>query len=318
MATIHMEVEKVYEQGRLMMYSASDILNIVDRLSFAVNALRDSWNGPGVAMHIQEMDRTIRSLLAHATELDDLGKRVMREVDEWVDADRTEAAYLSALNDTFSISRKDTKKLWAAGVLATTLRWTAKRPNSIVFTGPNWMREAIGVKEMTRVIRPSNLARGMAMAGVIEAGVVGIDAAEDAFAEFWHEDLTRAISAATVDGVFHTALTAVGSAGIPLLLGAVVGAVGMPVVAAGAVVCGGSVLLSLAYSKFLEAPVWELWRQSTLRTEVIEASKRSIDRVVNAVGDLTTNAIQGVSGAFLNFIEGIVSAPFSALTPTLP
>lgn len=309
MTMIHMETELVYEQGRKMVYLASEMLTQSERLKFALSDLRMAWSGSGVATQLNELDRLIKALLSHAQQLDDLGKKVIREVDEWIHADRTESAYMSALKDTIGLSTGDVTKAVAGVALAATLRWTAKRPASIVFTGPNWMRKAIGINEMIRVIKPSTLAKGMAIVGAAESVVAGGGAAMDAFAEFRHEDAARAVSAAAVDGSFRTAIAAVGAVGIPLALGAIVGAVGLPVVAAGAVVVGGSVLLGLAYSKLVEAPVWELWKQSTLRTEVIETGKRSIDRVSNYVGNLKDRAVRGVNDAFLNFIKDITSSP---------
>lgn len=316
MSTIHMDIEIVYEQGRKMVSSTSDMLNMIDQLRYAVQDLQQAWSSPTATARIREMERLIDMLFSQAHKLEDLGLKVMREVDEWVNVDRTKSAYWDALRESFQVSFEDAQKLFAGTLLASTLRWTLKRPNSVVFTGPNWLRKAIGIKEMTRVIKPATLARGMAIAGLMNSAYEAIEAGIDAFLEYRQEDVSRAISAASVDSGFKFALTSVGKVGIPLALGVIVGAVGLPVVAGGAVVVAGSVLLTTAYSKFVEAPVWEMWKQSTLRIQVIEACKRSIDRLVNFVSHQKDQAVQGVRKAFSNFINAISTAP--ATVTSLP
>ncbi len=309
-----MDTEIVYEQGRKMVSSTSDMLNMIDRLRYAVQDLQHAWSSPTATARIREMERLIDVLFSQAQRLEELGLRVMREVDEWVNVDRTKPAYWSALRGSFQVSFEDTQRLFASALLAFTLRWTVKRPNSIVFTGPNWLRKAIGIKEMTRVITPAMLTKVMAAAGLIDSVYEAVETSIDEFLEYRQEDISRAISAASVDFGFKFALTYVGKVGISLALGSLVSAVGLPVVASGAMVLVGYGLLTVAYSKFIEAPVWQMWKESTLRIQTIEACKRSIDRLVNFVNHQKDQAVQRVRKAFSNFINAIIpSAPVSSL-----
>ncbi len=115
--------------------------------------------------------------------------------------------------------------------------------------------KAVGIKEMTHVIKPGTLAKGMAIGGAFEA-------IQEDFVNQRYEEVSHFISAATLDGGFRFALSAVGTVVIPLALDAIVTAVGLPVVGSEAVVLAGSVLLGFGYSKLVEAPLWEMWNNS--------------------------------------------------------
>lgn len=306
MTTIHMDTGIVYEHGRQMMNTASELFKQIDALQLTMNRLRLAWNSPRADRYFDDWNRLRESLVAKAQELDQLAQRVMREVDEWITVDRTQSAYYEAYKKTFDISLKDVKQILVATVLATTLHWSFKRPNSIIFTGPNWMRKTLDIAEMTRVIKPTTLAKGMARVGaatsLIESGI----AAWESFSEYSHEDLALATSAAIVDGAFKFAISAIGTVGIPLLLGTVVSTIGAPALVAGGIVLAGSVIGEIAYSKLIEAPLWEMWKNSTLRLQVIEQGRRTIDRFTNHIRALTFQSVQNVKSAFAPFIGEIV------------
>jgi uncharacterized protein YukE len=311
---IHMETELVRDEGRKMMYTATDFIDLMDQLRYSAGNLRQAWNGPRATNYMHELDRLITSLRTQAQNLDTLGSRITREVDEWVDADRIESEYVSAVKNSFSVSGKEVATLFSAAALASTLRWSSLRPNSIIFSGPNWMRKAVGIKEMTRVIRPATLAKGMAVAGLAISAWDAYGVIQEDLANSRYEDVSRTVSAATVDGGFRFALSAIGTAVIPLALGTIVAAVGLPVVAGGAVVLAGSVLLGFGYSKLVEAPVWEMWKNSTARDEIIEKGARVINQVNNCVNDLKQKTVERVRGAFGSFINAITASPSPATT----
>ncbi|BAJ64627.1 MULTISPECIES: WXG100 family type VII secretion target [Anaerolinea] len=306
MNIIHMETDLVYEQGKKMMYTASDFFNLVDHLQNAIEDLRQAWSSPRATTYLLEIEKIHKDLVNQVHVLDELSRRVRQEVDEWIETDRTQSAYLTALRESFEITSSDLDKVVAGAVLSSTLQWSVKRPNSIIFTGNNWMRKALGIKEMVRVIKPSTLARGMAIGGTIEALGSGISTSVESFLENGQQDISRGISAAVIDFNVKTILTGIGSVGIPVLLGGMVSVTGLPVIAGGAVIIGGSVLLGLAYSKFVEAPLWEMWKGSTLHEEAIESGKRAIDKISNAVSHLTSQFVQKTEKAFSNVIRGIL------------
>lgn len=306
---IHMETDVVRDGGRQMLYTSTDFIDLIERLDYSARNLSQAWISPQATSYLQDLDKLISALKNQAINLDTLASRVMREVDEWVNADRIESEYSSALKDTFNISLKEGKALFSAVALASMLSWSPLRPNSIIFSGPNWMRKAVGIKEMTRVIKPGTLAKGMAVAGLITSAGDAIEAIREDLANPLYEDVSRMASAITVDGAFRFALSAVGTVAIPLALGAIVGAVGLPVVAGGAVVLAGSVLLGFGYSKLVEAPVWEMWKNSTARDEIIEQGTRVVKQVTNYVNDLKQKTIDRVSGAFGGFINALTASP---------
>jgi len=306
---IHMDTDLVQEGGRKLIYTATDLLNWVDRLRYCAYDLRQAWSSPQATKYMQDFDKLIESLRAQSQNLDTLGNRVMREIDEWIDTDRMDPEYISALKDSFSVSEKEGETLFSAVALASMLSWSPLRPNSVILSGPNWLRKAVGIKEMTRVIKPANLARGMAVAGLITSAGDAFEAIQEDLANPLYEDVSRMTSAITVDGAFRFALSAVGTAAIPLALGAIVTAVGLPVVTGGAVVLAGSVLLGFGYSKLVEAPVWEMWKNSTVREDVIEKGARVINQVSNYVNHVTQKTIEHISGAFSGFINAISMSP---------
>lgn len=315
MATIiHMDTDIVQEGARKLTYTATDFLDLLDELRYCAGNLRQAWSGPRATQYTQDFDKLIVSLRSQSINLDTLGNRVMREVDEWVDVDRIESEYVSAVKDSFSVSEKEGRALFSAVALASTLRWSSLRPNSIILSGPNWLRKAVGIKEMTRVIKPANLAKGMAVAGLITSAGDALGAIREDLANPMYEDVSRMASAITVDGAFRFALSAVGTVAIPLALGAIVTAVGLPVVAGGAVVLAGSVLLGFGYSKLVEAPVWEMWKNSTAREDAIEKGARVINQVSNYVDHVKQKTFERVSGAFGSFINAITVSPSPAST----
>ena len=310
---IHMETDLVSDGGRKMSYTATDLLDLIDQLSYSAGNLRQTWFSPNATKYMRDFDKLIASLKSQALSLDSLGNRVMREVEEWVNADRIESEYVGAVKNSFSISGKDAMGIFSAAALASMLRWSPLRPNSIVFSGPNWMRKSVGIKEMTRVIKPASLAKGMALAGLVVSAGNAVGAIREDLVNPRYEDISRTVSAATVDGGFRFVLLAIGTALIPLTLGVIVAAVGLPVVAGGAVVLVGSVLLGFAYSKLVEAPVWEMWKNSTARDQVIEKGARLINRVGNYVNHIKQKSINRIAGAFGWFINAITASPFPAL-----
>lgn len=319
MSIIHMDTDKVYEHARHMMHTASDIMKKVDGLGLRMGQLRRAWSSPQADHYFSEWSGLFKRLNILAEELNQLSLRVMREVDEWISTDRTQSAYLQEVKKALRFSRNDVTRIGAAGILASTLRWSPKRPNSIIFTGPNWLRKALDIKPMTRVIRPGTLAVGMAVEGAVESVKEGIKTSQESFSEYVHEDLSRAIAAAGVDGAFQLSISAVGKVGIPLLLGGVMAAVSAPVLVSGAVVLVGTVVGVKAYSIFIEEPVWNWWKHSTERVRLIESGKRAIDWASNRSQALVEHTIiqpaKKVQTAFSHFIHNLSHAPWPVSSP---
>jgi hypothetical protein len=312
MSVIHMDTETVKNQGRRLMYAASDMLDKSDELRISARSLRQRWTGPTAETFCNGFDRLVISLRAKALELDALAKSVMNEVDEWVEVDRTESAYLTELKKEFSLSPGNIKgwigksiNIYSAINLAKNLRLSSLRPNSVVFTGPNWLRKALGIKEATRVIKPGTLAKNMAILGLAVSATDGIGAAVEDLTDARYEDTSRAVSAAVVDGAFRFTLSAVGTVALPLALGAIVAGVGLAAAPAAAIVLVGSIVGGIAYSTFAETPLWELWKQSATRDQVIENFHRAGQSLDNFLTGLSRQAAEGVTNAFGSFVQSV-------------
>jgi len=317
---IHMETEEVRSVGQRLMYTATDYLNVIDRLRYSAGDLSRAWVSPRADRFSQDFERLIKDLRSQATLLDTLGKRVLHEVDEWMDTDRVESQYISAVKETLSVSWNELKGLGAAFYMASHLRWSPLRPNSMILTGGNWMRKILNINEATRVIKPSTLAKGTALVGVLISAVEAGRAIQETVAGMDGQPISRIISAAGVDGAFRFALSAVGTVAIPLALGAVATAIigataltgGAAVLAGGAIVLGGSVVLGFAYSKLVEAPVWQMWQESTARLEAIETGTRWVNQASNFLTNLKNQTVSGIERAFQPPIENLSASPAPA------
>lgn len=314
---IHMETEEVRSVGRQLMYTATDYFNLIDRLRYSASNLSRDWISPRADLFSRDFEKLIQELRSQAIRLDTLGKRALREVDEWIDGDRTESAYISAVQESLSVTWDELKALGGALYMASNLRWSPLRPNSMILTGPNWMRKLLNIKEATRVIQPSTLAKGTAIVGLaISAGEAAATIYETVTG-MSGQPISRIISTAGVDGAFKFSLSAVGTVGIPLALGAVAASIvgataltgGAAVLAGGAIVLGGSAVLGFAYSKAVEAPVWQMWQASTTRQEVIETGARWVNRASNFLTDLKNRTVNGIKRAFQPPIQNLLASP---------
>ena len=301
MTTLHMKTEEVRHVAHRLDLAVGDLYFKPGTFKSAAGSIRSAWQGGRSAYYASQLQQMGNLLRDEILDLQRLVKRVYSEVSEWEEADQPDSASFDWFNKIFTVG-KESLGVASALYLATHLHSSILRPNSIVFTGPNWMRKAVGIKEMTRVIKPTTLAKGMAIAGVVESAWEAGEVIMEDLNSMHSGNRTQMISTATVDGGFRFALSAVGAVGIPMALGAVVTAVGLPVVAGGAVVLAGSIVLGLTYYKWIEAQVWESWKQSAAREEII-------NEVANQVRNLKAQATRRVMGAFQGFIEGINAAP---------
>lgn len=319
-SVIRMETEQVRVLGQKLIYTATDYLNLIDRLRYSAGNLKRSWVSPRADSFSRDYDKLIRDLYSQAALLDTLGKRVLREVDEWVDADRVESAYTSALKKSFHPTFEGMLAVGSALFMATHLRWSPLRPNSMILTGPNWMRELLNIKEATRVIKPSTMARGAAWVGLGVSAIEAYGAIQETVAGMSGQPISRVISAAGVDGAFRFALSAVGTVAVPLAMGAaataIIGATaltgGAAVLAGGAIVLGGSAVLGFAYSTLVEGPAWQMWKESTFRQEVIESGTRWVNQSSNFLNHLKNEAINKIGRAFQPPIKNLVGSPVPA------
>ena len=311
-SVIHMETEQIYELGQKIMNMATEYISQVGQLRYSAGDLRQAWVSPRATLFSQDFGKLIENLQTQALVLDTLGKRLMREVDEWVDADRVESAYVSAVKDSFSISGREILGLGSAWYLPSHLGSSSARPNSMIFTGPNWMRKLLGIKEATRVIQPANLAKGMAWAGLLVSAGDAWGVIQEDIVNMHYEGPSRIISAATVDGATKFAISAVGTVGIPLLLGTIVTAVGLPVLAGGATVLAGTVILGFAYTKLVEAPAWQMWKESTTRQEFVETGARWVNQASNFLNHLKDQVVNQINNVFQPSIQNVANSPAPA------
>jgi len=70
--------------------------------------------------------------------------------------------------------------------------------------------------------------------------------------------------------------------------------------------------LGFAYNKLVEAPVWEMWKESTARQEVIETGTRWINQASNFLNHVKYGVVNGIAKAFKPSIQNLTNSPAPA------
>jgi hypothetical protein len=119
-----------------------------------------------------------------------------------------------------------------------------------------------------------------------------------------------------VDGAFRFAISAIGTVAPPLALGAIIGATtltgGAAVLAGGAIVLGGPAALGFLYSKGIEAPAWQMWKDSTTRLEIIETGVRWINQASNFLNGVKNQTVNSIEKAFQPSVQNLTGSPAPA------
>ncbi|MEA4907330.1 MAG: hypothetical protein GYA17_10155 [Chloroflexi bacterium] len=310
MTILHMDTEAVDDLGRIMRRSATEALDAVDEMRYSARALRDAWTGDQSDAFAGQLNTLIGKLEDQVSRLDGFARRSIQEAEQWQATDQVSQGYTSLFGD-FSLSKSDVSGLAAGAYLATHLRWSSLRPNSMVFTGPDWMRKAVGIKEATRVIKPTTLVKQMAWIAYAENVGEAISTGRDTLLNSEYAGTERAIPAAVADGVVKFGILALGTT---LLVGATAA---ITTISAPAVVIGGAVIATWAVGGFLidklaQTPAWEAWKSSDQRDQVIEWGTRASDKVQNFVEYNVKSGVEKVKDAFSNFIGALSPAPSPA------
>ena len=300
---LHMDTDEVDAQGRMLLQQSTNMLDRVSSLRYAVSLLEGSWQGDAASSFHWEFNRLVNQLEQQVHQLDELSHRTIQEVRQWLDTDTVKGSFTDYFDP--SLSRDDLKYLFAGGYLATHLRWSPLRPNSMIFTGPNWMREAVGIKEMTRVIKPATLVKQMALLAYGADLLEGIGAARDTYLDPQYAGTTRAAPAAIVDGVVKTAILAAGTTALVLATAAI------STISAPAVVVGGAVIATWVVGGFLldkmvQTPAWQAWQNSYARERAIEWGTRGAHEIKNFVQYQVDSGVMKAKQAFGSFFHQLM------------
>ena len=170
----------------------------------------------------------------------------------------------------------------------------------MVFTGPNWMRKMVGIKEATRVIKPTTLVKQMALLAYAENVIEGGKTAWDTFNDPRYAGTTRAVPAAAVDGLMKTVILA---AGTTVLVGAtaLISTIAAPAVVVGGAIIATWVVGGFLLDKFIQTPLWQSWQTSMARDKAIEYGTRKINEVKNFITYQAQQGAAKVKKVFENF-----------------
>ncbi len=314
MPVLRMEIETVQENGRTILRTATDLLDLTQSLNYSIKSLDSSWESDGAYDFMHEASRLVQQITQHTQELDTIAQRVMNETQQWIATDNVKSGFAEFIDNT-PLSWGDVKNLAAGGYIASQLGWSSLRPNSVTLKG--WMADALINNKMTHVIKPSTLLKKMAVVAYLDNVKDGVIAGSQTYyndPEYRGTD--RAWPAAILDGVVKTAILAggttavIGSAaivggGVALLVGTTVAA---PVLVGGAVLVTW-VAADIVLEKAAEAPLWDQWQNSYQRDKAIEEMARLKNEVNGFVVNKVRDEVQTVNKAFRGFINNLLPLP---------
>lgn len=87
-STIHMDTELVRSGGRKILETAAEYTDLAQNLKQSASSLDMSWEGPSATGYVRDLQKLVDSILTHSNKLEELGGRLLREVDEWINADQ--------------------------------------------------------------------------------------------------------------------------------------------------------------------------------------------------------------------------------------
>lgn len=303
MPILHMDTNLVEDEARLLLRASTDMRDTINSLHYAIRSLSSNWQGGDAEHYIDEVENVIKRIIHHVDGLDALSQRTHREVQQWVDTDGRNSIF-SDMWSEISISKDDALKVFSGTYLATHLRGSLLRPNSMIFTGPNWMRKILGIKEMTRVIKPSTLGERLAVVAYAEDLKNGVETGILTFRDLIARDSIRALPAGILDGLLKTAILAGGTLLLTSATSLILGISGPPVIIGGAVILtwvAGSFLME----KFVEPFIWNNWQNSYTRNLAIE----ELTRIKNSMQQTFKNEINKINSIFRPYMSKLLSAP---------
>nr|MBC7245775.1 hypothetical protein [Chloroflexota bacterium] len=303
MGVIHMETEIVKEGAECLLHFATDLSAIVDRLSYHGRILRGAWQGGRSENFVAQFNGLIRQMNAHIQELDQLGLRVIREVNEWEQVDR-DNSFKTYWEDNWLHILKDATKIGVAASFAAMMRTSVLRPNSIIISAPPLLREIfggrklrafIGLEETLNIIKPSTLAKKMFLMNL------AVEVTPQLISDFREYGLSkRFVSAALVDAVLKSASSLLLFGASKLIMAA---SFSNPVT-------GGLILLTWVAGPVLWdyiEPGLSRWFEShvTTREALIEQGVRAIDKTLNFGQYVVQSARQKADQVFSGYIRAL-------------
>lgn len=303
MTILHIDTDTVDAQGRSLLRQCTDMLDRVSSLRYSVRLLQNAWQGEAANNFSWDIDRVLNQVEYQVRQLDELSRRTNQEVNQWLDADAVKGSFTDYFD--FSVSKGDVERLFVGGYLATHLRWSPLRPNSMIMTGPNAFREWVGIKGMTRVIKPGTLVKQMALLAYAENVAEGFGTARDTFFDPRYAGTTRAVPAAVIDGVVKTAILAAGTTALVIATG-LISTISAPVWVVGGAIIGTWVVGGFLLDKMAQTPAWEAWQKSYVRDQAIEWGTQQVNEVKNFFQYQVSSSVQNVKQAFGGFVQGLL------------
>lgn len=318
MTILRMDTDAVEDTGRQILSRSTDLMKEVENLRYSSRILADSWESDSARYLCESFSDLIGRLERQVDLLDDLYQRVIREEQEWLQADNqgTKFSAYYQLEYDWKDLPGDVLKVGGALYIISKLHGIPARPYSIPIHGPAWLLEKVGFGAHQRIMRPETITKQFmkSSAPVIGGGIAGVTdgvyTGVDSYRYGEYSGTSRAVPAAIVDGVVKGAMTGLVTAGLIFAASALT--VGAAPVVAGAAVIGTCVVGGFVLDKFLVDPVFKAFQGSQVHHEVVEGATQIGNQVQNFVSYGAQKGVIQVRSAFDRFIKALQPAAVGA------
>lgn len=314
MTIMHMDTDQVDELGRSMMCTATDIMDQVDTLQYAIRRIQNAWLGDRADSFVNKISDISSELGSLADRMDHLAYLTIQESQQWLEADGSNQNFLASYKksleyDLFDLP-EDLLKLGGVGYVIGTLHSIPSRPNSIPIHGPDWLLKLIGFNPKQRIMTPKDIQKQLqgskaTLKGSVIAGVKeGIMTGYDTFNNGEYAGTSHALPDAFIDGVLKGVVTTGVAYGLGAITTVVIGTAASPIIA-GAAVIGISVIGSMAIDKLGVDPLFKIWQQSDLHDKAITGATRIANNVSNYVKYQVQSSVDYVRNSFSQFFNAL-------------
>lgn len=316
MPTLHMVTETVDENSRFLIRQSTDMLNILGSMRSSLGGVDYAWQGQASYDFIYDLERILNQIEKQIYDLDDLSKRMNREVNQWLETDSAKFRFSDYYQLGYDLRDlpDDVKKVSGALFIINAFhKISPLRPNSVSIHGTIAKLKSVGFGPSQRIMKPETIlkqlkgtispVKGGVIAGLTDGLLTGIDS----YFTGEYAGTSRALPAAITDGVVKGVVTGLVTALIIGAAGLFTAGIAAPIVAATAVI-GITVIGGLVIDKFILDPMFRAWQKSDSHAQAVEGATRIGNNINNYLDYRVHKDINQVRSAFDNVFRSLNNA----------